>query len=184
MAKIAAKLDGLIEHPLVKGNPELHQFIINHFQDALPKTYKGAARIRSPNNFVYAKASDKPRPTDLLGNPLPKVRTHVQVCISELQQIKDENKIRKAAGKPTMDADEKKTMLRKLLKDPQFKTMYEQKYIAKYNADRELYRQAQLRNPMAQNKAYVLDDKTLEYRQRTADDDDIECDVEGSGDEA
>jgi hypothetical protein len=116
-------------------------------------------------NFLYAKRSDKPKPTDLSGHILPRVRHHALVCISELQEIKNENKLRKAAGKPLMDQSEKKKLLKALLKNPAFKQMYNDTYLAQYNIQREEYRQAQFRNPMSQNKAYIFDEDTLEYKE-------------------
>jgi hypothetical protein len=181
--KLAHKLDGLLELPQFKDNQELTKLIQQHFQDALPKTYKGSARIRSENNFLYSKIADKPKPLDLNGRPLSRVRDHAAVCISELPEIKEENKSRKAAGKPLMDASEKKKMLKTLLKNPAFKQAYKDKYFANYNKQRAEYKEAQLRNPMAKNLAYILDDTTLEYRQREADDSDKsddECDVQNS----
>jgi hypothetical protein len=182
--KLAHKLDGLLELPQFKDNQELTKLIQLHFQDALPKTYKGSARIRSENNFLYSKIADKPKPTDLNGRPLSRVRDHAAVCISELPEIKDENKLRKAAGKPLMDAVEKKKMLKTLLKNPAFKQAYKDKYVTNYNKQREEYKAAQLRNPMAQNQAYILDPETLEYRQRdtddTSDSSDDECNIQNS----
>ena len=185
--KLAFKLDSLLELPQFKDNQELTQLVIQHFQDALPKTYKGTARIRNPNNFIYPKG-EKPKPKDINGRTLPPVKKPEIVAISELQEIKDENKQRRTKGTPLLDSKDKIRILKLKLKDPVFKQLFQTHYVAQYERLREQYRQAQLQNPCSTNQAYVLDPETLEYRQRKEHtdfdlSDNEECGVQGSDEE-
>ena len=190
--KLASKLDDILELPDIKGNPALQLRIKELVKDALPKTYKGTALIQSDNHFIYKKASDKPKPLDHNGNPLKKPQNHALVCFSNQFQFKDENKRRKNNDLPPMTTNEKKDLLKQLLKDPSFKQMYKDTYIAQYNQLREQYKEAQMLNPLAKNTAYIFDDKTLEYKRSTPsnnnlslsdNEDDQECNLQHSDDE-
>ena len=166
---LTAQINFLVETQQVKNSPGLKEHILQggSVPDELPKSYKGTLKVYDPCSYTYDKEHPKPKPIGTDGQIMKKPKTVASLAIQTDDRLKriftEENKKLKAAGQPTLDIKGKAKLLRKELKDPNFKSFYESTYPVKVAQYRTLYREAQFRTEIVKNKLYEFSEDTLEW---------------------
>jgi hypothetical protein len=93
------------------------------------------------------------------GQPMQKPKTPAALAIQTDDTLKlifdEENKKRKAAGLPTLNLNDKHSILNQKLTNNSYKTFFDNTYPIKV--------QAQLQTPFAYNPLYTLNEDTLQF---------------------